>query len=60
MSVERITRKSDARVYRVRWREHGRNRARTFDRRADAEAWDREVKRRQQLGVLAVQQINWR
>jgi len=57
MSVERITRKSGARVYRVRWREHGRNRARTFDRRADAEAWDREVKRRQQLGVLAVQQL---
>lgn len=57
MSVERITRKSGARVYRVRWREHGRNRARTFDRRADAEAWDREVKRRQQLGPLAVAQL---
>jgi integrase len=57
MSVERVTRKSGARVYRVRWREHGRNRARTFDRKPDAEAWDREVKRRQQLGVLAVQQL---
>jgi len=57
MSVERITRKSGARVYRVRWREHGRNRARTFDHRADAEAWDREVKRRQQLGPLAVAQL---
>jgi integrase len=57
MSVERITRKSGARVYRVRWREHGRNRARTFDRRADADAWDREVKRRQQLGPLAVAQL---
>lgn len=57
MSVERITRKSGARVYRVHWREHDRNRARAFDRRADAEAWDREVKRRQQLGVLAVQQL---
>ncbi|MFL5816881.1 MAG: tyrosine-type recombinase/integrase [Conexibacter sp.] len=57
MSIERIARKSGARVYRVRWREHGRNRARAFDRRADAEAWDREVKRRQQLGPLAVAQL---
>jgi integrase len=57
MSVERITRKSGARVYRVRWREHGRNRARAFDRRPDAEAWDREVKRRQQLGPIAVAQL---
>jgi hypothetical protein len=57
VSVERITRKSGARVYRVRWREHGRNRARTFDRRPDAEAWDRDVKRRQQLGPLAVAQL---
>lgn len=57
MSVERITRKSGTRVYRVRWREHGRNRARAFDRRPDAEAWDREVKRRQQLGPLAVEQL---
>jgi integrase len=57
MSVERVTRASGRRVYRVRWREHGRNRARTFDRRADAEAWDRDVKRRQQLGPLAVQQL---
>lgn len=57
MSVERVTRESGRRVYRVRWREHGRNRARAFDRKTDAEAWDREVKRRQQLGVLAVQQL---
>jgi integrase len=57
MSVERVRRKGGATVYRVRWREHGRNRARAFDRRADADTWDREVKRRQQLGVLAVQQL---
>jgi integrase len=57
MSVERITRKSGARVYRVRWREHGRNRARAFSRKPDAEAWDREVKRRQQLGPIAVAQL---
>lgn len=57
MSVERVRRKSGASVYRVRWREHGRNRARTFNRRADADAWDREVKRRQQLGPIAVAQL---
>ncbi len=57
MSVERITRRLGSRAYRVRWREHGRQRARTFDVKADAEAWDREIKRRQQLGPLAVQQL---
>ncbi len=57
MSVERITRKGGGRAYCVRWREHGRNRARTFDRRPDAEAWDREVKRRRQLGPLAVERL---
>jgi integrase len=57
MSVERITRKAGGHSYCVRWRENGRNRARTFDRKGDAEAWDREVKRRRQLGPLAVQQL---
>jgi len=57
MSVERITRRSGSRAFRVRWREHGRQCGRTFEHRADAEAWDREVKRRQQLGPLAVQQL---
>lgn len=57
MSVERISRKAGGHAYSVRWREHGRNRARTFDRKGDAEAWDREVKRRKQLGPLAVQQL---
>lgn len=57
MSVERIVRRSGSRAFRVRWREHGGQRTRTFDHRADAEAWDREVKRRQQLGPLAVQQL---
>jgi integrase len=60
MSVERITRRAGSRAFRVRWREHGRQRARTFDRRSDAEAWDREVKRRQQLGPLAVEQLTHR
>jgi integrase len=57
MSVERITRRSGSRAYCVRWREHGRNRSRTFDRKPDAEVWDREVKRRRQLGPLAVEQL---
>lgn len=57
MSVERIIRRSGSRAYRVRWREHGRQRARTFDVKADAEVWEREIKRRQQLGPLAVQQL---
>jgi hypothetical protein len=53
MSVERITRKSGAVRYRVRWREHGRNRAETFDRRKDAELFEGDVRRRRQLGTLA-------
>lgn len=57
MSVEKISRRSGSRAYCVRWREHGRNRSRTFDRRPDAEIWDLEVKRRQQLGPLATQQL---
>jgi integrase len=57
MSVERVARKAGGHAYCVRWREHGRNRSRTFDRKPDAEAWDREVKRRCQLGPLAVEQL---
>ncbi|MCK9249003.1 MAG: site-specific integrase [Solirubrobacteraceae bacterium] len=45
------------RRYLVRWRENGKQRSRTFVRAADAEAWDLEVRRRQQLGPLAVTQL---
>ncbi len=45
------------RRYEVRWREHGRNRSRRFDRRGDARAWDAEVGRRRQLGPLALAQL---
>lgn len=41
----------------VRWREAGRGsrrRQRTFDRKGDAETFEREVKRRKQLGELAI------
>ena len=37
----------------VRYREAGRNRSRTFDRRRDADRFDAEVTRRRQLGQLA-------
>lgn len=54
MSVERDARRG---TWVARWREAGRQRSRAFTRRPDAEAWDREVKRRQQLGPLAVTQL---
>lgn len=44
--------------YKVRWREGGRNRSRTFSRKRDAEAYDAEVKRRRQLGPIAVQMLD--
>ena len=52
MSIEKVTRKSGAVVWRVRWREADRNRARTFDRKADAARFETEVRRRQQTGDL--------
>jgi hypothetical protein len=39
--------------YEVRWREGGRQRARLFAKRGDAQAFELDVKRRQQLGPLA-------
>jgi integrase len=50
-----VIRRGDA--WQVKWRESGGQRARTFAKKADADAWDREVKRRRQLGPLAVQQL---
>lgn len=60
MSVHPLTRKDGSRGYEVRWREHGRQRSRAFSLRKDADAWDREVTRRRQLGPLAVQQLTTR
>src|SRR4051794_9710071 len=51
MSIEKV-RRGGAVKFRVRWREDGRNRARTFGLRGDAERWDTEVRRRRQLGTL--------
>jgi integrase len=60
MSVEPVTRKDGSRRWKARWRENGRERARTFALKRDADAWDREVQRRMQLGPLAVQQLTAR
>jgi integrase len=57
MSVER-DRRGDGWI--ARWREQGRQRSRKFALKGDAEAFEREVKRRQQLGPLAVQQLTAR
>jgi integrase len=44
----------------ARWREGLQSRSRLFTFKRDAEAFDREVKRRQQLGPMAVQQLTRR
>jgi integrase len=51
MSIERVDRKRGA-GWRVRWREAGRNRARMFDRKTDAVAFEAEVRRRARAGEL--------
>jgi integrase len=57
MSVERAR---NGKGWLTRWREQSHQRSRLFDRRADAQAWDAEVRRRQQLGPLALQQLTAR
>ena len=55
MSVQRIARADGSVVWKVRWREGGRasqERSRTFGRRADAVAFDDELRRRRRLGEL--------
>ena len=46
--------------WRVRWREAGRQHERKFELKRDADAFDREIKRRQQLGPLGVQHLTAR
>jgi integrase len=53
MSVEKIRRNNGEVVWRVRWRQHGRNRARTFSTRRDAADFDAEVRRQRRAGDLA-------
>jgi integrase len=51
VSIERVSRKRGT-GWRVRWRDGARNRARTFDRKADAVAFEAEVRRRRVVGDL--------
>lgn len=57
MSVEKAR---SGNGWNVRWREGGDPRSRLFRLRRDAEAFDREVQRRRQLGPLAVEQLTQR
>ncbi len=57
MSVERDR---NGKGWVTRWREQGHQHSRLFALKRDAEAFDREVKRRGQLGPLAVQQLTAR
>ena len=52
MGVEKVTRAGGEVVWRVRWRQHGRNRARTFGTRRDARDFDAEVRRAGSLATL--------
>ena len=55
MSIHRIVRADGSVVWRVRWRDGGRGsgaRSRRFDRKADAVAFEDELRRRRRLGEL--------
>ena len=54
MSVEKVQRRNLEIVWRVRWREHGRNRARTFSTRRDALDFDAERRRARRAGTLSL------
>ncbi|MCA1846128.1 MAG: site-specific integrase [Actinobacteria bacterium] len=54
MSVERVERKDGSVVWRVRWRQSGRNRSKVLGRKRDAEAFDAELRRRKRTGELAL------
>ncbi|HEX7297937.1 MAG TPA: N-terminal phage integrase SAM-like domain-containing protein [Solirubrobacteraceae bacterium] len=53
MSIERVQRKDGTAVWRVRWRQGGRNRSKVLGRTSDAEAFDAELVRRKGAGELA-------
>jgi integrase len=53
MSVERVERKDGVVVWRVRWRQGGRNRSKVLGRKRDAEAFDAELVRKKRTGELA-------
>lgn len=53
MSLERVERKDGSVVWRVRWRQGGRNRSKVLGRKRDAEAFDAELARKKRTGELA-------
>ena len=53
MKPPRKVKRKHGYVWEVRYREGGRNRSRTFDRKSDAEDFQAEVRRRKRLGTLA-------
>jgi integrase len=53
MSIERVQRQDGSVVWRVRWRQTGRNRSKVLGRKRDAEAFDAELRRRKRTGELA-------
>jgi integrase len=54
VSIERFTNPSGQAVWRVRWREAGRNRSKVLGRKADAMAFDAEIRRRKRTGELGL------
>ena len=54
MEIQKRILKSGAVRWRVRWRQGAQYRSQTFDRKGDAVTFAAEVRRRQQLGTLAV------
>jgi hypothetical protein len=50
MSVERVERRDGSVVWRVRWRQGGRNRSKVLGRKRDAEAFNAELVRRRRTG----------
>ena len=44
--------------WRVRWRQGGRYRSQTFDRKGDAVTFAAEIRRRQQLGTLVTMDLD--
>jgi hypothetical protein len=60
MSVRPTTRKDGTRGWEVRWGENDATDLGCFALKKDADAWDREVARRRQLGPPAMQQLTAR
>ena len=57
MEIERRVMKDGAVRWRVRWRQGGRYRSQTFDRKGDAVTFAAEIRRRQQLGTLVAMDL---